>query len=73
MSERHWECDECGRLHGTCYEYAVECCAPEPAQVYVCDSCARRYDDEYDADTCCGGQPSQRALEARGQQRMEGL
>ncbi len=40
---------------------------------WLCDQCFKDYESEYRADTCCGGEPSQRALEARGQQRLEGL
>ena len=73
MSQHQWACTQCGETHDQCFEYAKECCAPEPLKVFACESCNTCYSDEYDADTCCGGQPSQRALEARGQQRIEGL
>ena len=76
MATKKYECGRCAELHDW-EDDALECCQPEPKEVYICDECEEAHESVREAEHCCAEtddsylhMATQRELEKAGQQRL---
>ena len=49
MATKKYECGRCAELHDW-EDDALECCQPEPKEVYICDECEEAHESVREAE-----------------------